>query len=72
MKIIINGLKTDDSKEIHPSPQKKKEKFKMPKYSMLFFLQRGFYARELARGKNCKHLEAHKYKGPKNLASKGH
>jgi hypothetical protein len=44
----------------------------MPKYSMLFFLQREFYARELARGKNCKHLEAHKYKGPKNLASKGH
>jgi hypothetical protein len=52
--------------------QKKNEKFKMPKYSMLFFLQREFYARELARGKNCKHLEAHKYKGPKNLASKGH
>jgi hypothetical protein len=26
MKKIINGLKTDDSKEIHPSPQKKKRK----------------------------------------------
>ncbi|KAF9667020.1 hypothetical protein SADUNF_Sadunf16G0289400 [Salix dunnii] len=25
---------------------------------------------KLARGKNCKHLGAHKYKGPKNLASK--
>jgi hypothetical protein len=41
MKKIINGLKTDDSKEIHPSPQKKKGKIQNAKVFHAFLFTKG-------------------------------